>query len=141
MRWLENFLGTFFHMILTFFLQPPFHYQPSFAPSAPDRTADLASNTYDSHERLSPNTLDSRELQEKANEQLHSIKLQQMLLQNRAKQWIQQQQAQQQVCLQTYKWATSSEKVPLNIHRMRRFRSSCICAKYHTGLCSHSYIL
>ena len=58
---------------------------------------------YDSHERLTPNTLDSRELQEKANEQLHSIKLQQVMLQNRAKQWIQQQQQQQQVSVSTVK--------------------------------------
>lgn len=70
-------------------------YQPSFTPSVPDRTSDLATTMYDSFERLTPITLDSRELQEKANEQLHTIKQQQVLLQNRAKQWIQQQQQQQ----------------------------------------------
>ena len=33
-------------------------------------------------------------------------------------------------------WATSSEKVFLNMHKMCRFRLSCACAKYHQGLCS-----
>ena len=28
------------------------------------------------------------------------------------------------------------EKVPLNMLKMRRFRSSCAYAKYHPGLCS-----
>ena len=32
--------------------------------------------------------------------------------------------------------AASSEKVPSNIRKMRRFRSSCACAEYHPGLCS-----
>lgn len=45
---------------------------------------------------LSQNILDTRELQNEANAQLQSIKLQQMMLQSRAKQWVQQQQ--QQVC-------------------------------------------
>ena len=31
-------------------------------------------------------------------------------------------------------WADSSEKVPSNMRKMRRFRSSCACAKYHPGL-------
>lgn len=44
---------------------------------------------------LSQNVLDTRELQNEANAQLQSIKLQQMMLQSRAKQWIQQQQQQQ----------------------------------------------
>ena len=26
------------------------------------------------------------------------------------------------------------EKVPLNMYKMRRFRSSCACTKYHPGL-------
>lgn len=78
-----------------FVFQSSLRYQPSFTPSVHDRTSDLATTTYSSHERLTPNTLDSRELQEKANEQLHSIKLQQVMLQNRAKQWVQQQQQQQ----------------------------------------------
>ena len=30
----------------------------------------------------------------------------------------------------------SREKVPLNMHKMDRFRSFCACAKYHLGLCS-----
>jgi len=42
----------------------------------------------------SPCVLDSRELQHEANNQLHSIKLQQMMLQSRAKQWVEQQQQQ-----------------------------------------------
>ena len=32
-------------------------------------------------------------------------------------------------------WATSSENVPSNMHKMRRFRVSCACAKYHPGIC------
>ena len=33
-------------------------------------------------------------------------------------------------------WVASSEKVPSNIRRMRKFRSSYSCAMYHPGLCS-----
>ena len=33
-------------------------------------------------------------------------------------------------------WAASSEIVPSSMRNMRRFRSSCACAKYHPGLCS-----
>ena len=29
-----------------------------------------------------------------------------------------------------------SENVPINRHKMSRFRSPCACAKYHRGLCS-----
>ena len=36
----------------------------------------------------------------------------------------------------TLLWAASFEKVPANISKMRRFRSSCACEKYHPGLCS-----
>ena len=35
-----------------------------------------------------------------------------------------------------YIWATSNEKVSLNMRKMYRFRSSRACAKYHPGLCS-----
>ena len=33
-------------------------------------------------------------------------------------------------------WSTSCEKEPSNMCKMQRFRSSCTCAKYHSGLCS-----
>ena len=32
--------------------------------------------------------------------------------------------------------AESRENVPLNMHKMQRFRSSYSCAKYYPGLCS-----
>ena len=35
-----------------------------------------------------------------------------------------------------YKWAPSSKKMPSNMHKMRRFISSCGCPMYHLGLCS-----
>ena len=35
-----------------------------------------------------------------------------------------------------HKWATSSEKIPSNMHKMLRFRSSCTCSKYHPVPCS-----
>ena len=33
-------------------------------------------------------------------------------------------------------WTASSEKMPSNMRKMRRFRSCCACAKYHSGLSS-----
>ena len=33
-------------------------------------------------------------------------------------------------------WTVSSENVPSSMRKMRRFRSSCACAKYQPGLCS-----
>ena len=33
-------------------------------------------------------------------------------------------------------WAASSKKVPSKVHKLRRLRSSCICTKYHPGVCS-----
>ena len=33
-------------------------------------------------------------------------------------------------------WVVSNEKLPSNMCKMRRFRSSYACAKYHPGLCS-----
>lgn len=44
--------------------------------------------------QVTTNVLDTRELQNEANAQLQSMKLQQMILQSRAKQWVQQQQQQ-----------------------------------------------
>ena len=38
-------------------------------------------------------------------------------------------------------WAGSSKKVPSNMRKIRRFRSSCSCAEYRPGLGSHSHIL
>ena len=35
-------------------------------------------------------------------------------------------------------WIASSEKEPLNMGKMHRFRSSCACTKYHPGLFSPS---
>ncbi|XP_053399817.1 protocadherin-11 X-linked-like [Mercenaria mercenaria] len=49
---------------------------------------------YSARTDLSQNVLDTRELQNEANAQLQTIKLQQMMLQSRAKQWVQQQQQQ-----------------------------------------------
>ena len=35
--------------------------------------------------------------------------------------------------------AASCEQRLSNMHKMRRFRSSCACAKYHPGLCSQFF--
>ena len=41
------------------------------------------------------------------------------------------------LCCKAYvKWVVSSEKLPSNMHKMYRFRSSCAYSKYHLGLCS-----
>ena len=36
----------------------------------------------------------------------------------------------------SYKRVASREKVPSKMRKMRKFRSSCACAKYHPGICS-----
>ena len=41
-----------------------------------------------------------------------------------------------QILEKKYTWDKWSEKVPSNMLKMCRFRSSCTCAKYHTGHCS-----
>ncbi|WAQ99266.1 PCDH1-like protein [Mya arenaria] len=57
----------------------------------PHHASSPASQDARDHMSGSPTVLDSRELQHEANNQLHSLKLQQVILQNRAKQWVEQQ--------------------------------------------------